>query len=175
MVFTAQRIDASSGGYLDMSANLTMDRREFLGATGVLTGLLAAGSPLALLAPSRAWALDLKSLTSAEGAALLTVARTIAPHDKLDDAATRSSCRRSTRSAARDAATLALLRQGVARARCELRLPPARPSASRPEGRSRPTPFFKVVRATTLRRCTPRRSRTPTSATRARPSPRAVT
>jgi hypothetical protein len=62
-----------------------MDRREFLGVTGVLTGLLAAGSPLALLAPSRAWALDLKALTSDEGTTLLAAARTIAPHDKLDD------------------------------------------------------------------------------------------
>ena len=38
----------------------TLDRRGFLrSATGLLTGLLAAGSPLAVLAPSRAWALDL--------------------------------------------------------------------------------------------------------------------
>ena len=35
-----------------MRAIATMDRREFLNASGVLTGLIAAGSPLALLAPS---------------------------------------------------------------------------------------------------------------------------
>src|SRR5688500_13810173 len=66
----------------------TIPRREFLKATtGVLTGILAAGSPLALIAPARAWAVDLSSLTSEEGAALMAVARTIAPHDKLEDAA----------------------------------------------------------------------------------------
>jgi hypothetical protein len=53
----------------------------------MLTGLLAAGSPLACFAPSRAWALDLTALTSQEGATLLAAARTIAPHDKLEDAA----------------------------------------------------------------------------------------
>lgn len=64
------------------------DRRAFLqSATGLLTGLVAAGSPLALLAPSRAWALDLTALTSQEGTTLLAAARTIAPHDKLEDAA----------------------------------------------------------------------------------------
>jgi hypothetical protein len=149
VVFTAQRIDASSGGYLDMSANLTMDRREFLGATGVLTGLLAAGSPLALLAPSRAWALDLKSLTSAEGAALLTAARTIAPHDKLDDACYALVVQALDGSAARDAATLALLRQGVAALGVNFA------SAGETERvatlkSAETTPFFKLVRATTL-------------------------
>ena len=64
------------------------DRREFLKiTTGVLTGLVVAGSPLALIAPGRAWAVDLTVLTSSEAATLMTVARTIAPHDKLDDGA----------------------------------------------------------------------------------------
>jgi hypothetical protein len=62
-------------------------RRNFLAASGVLTGLLATGGPLSLLAPSRAWALELKALTSSQGATLLSVARTIAPHDGLEDAA----------------------------------------------------------------------------------------
>ena len=64
------------------------DRREFLKTTtGILTGVVLAGSPLALIAPGRAWAVDMKALTSAEGSVLMVVARTIAPHDKLDDAA----------------------------------------------------------------------------------------
>ncbi|MGA7290566.1 MAG: hypothetical protein WBX02_20855 [Terriglobales bacterium] len=66
----------------------TMRRREFLRTTtGVLTGLVIAGSPLALIAPGRAWAVDLTAFTSSEAATLMAVARTIAPHDKLDDAA----------------------------------------------------------------------------------------
>jgi hypothetical protein len=54
---------------------------------GVLTGVIALGSPLAALAPSRAWAVDLRALSSAQAAALLAMIRTIAPHDTLDNAA----------------------------------------------------------------------------------------
>ena len=56
-------------------------------ATANVSGLLVAGGPLSLIAPSRAWALELKTLTSSQGAALMSVARTIAPHDGLEDAA----------------------------------------------------------------------------------------
>jgi len=54
---------------------------------GVLTGVIALGSPLGALLPSRAWAVQLRVLSSAEAAALLAMIRTIAPHDTLDDAA----------------------------------------------------------------------------------------
>lgn len=132
-----------------MRANATMDRREFLGATGVLTGVLAAGSPLALLAPSRAWALGLTGLTSEEGAALLTATRTIAPHDKLDDAPYALVVQALDGNAARDAATLALLRQGVAG------LGAGFATAAETERVAalkavETTLFFKSVRATTL-------------------------
>jgi hypothetical protein len=63
------------------------DRRSFVRAAGVLTGVIALGSPLAGLLPSRAWAVDLRVLSTAEAAALLAMIRTIAPHDTLDDAA----------------------------------------------------------------------------------------
>lgn len=71
-----------------MDQLITLDRREMLKATtGMLTGLVLAGSPLALIAPGKAWAVDLTALTSSEGATLVAMARTIMPHDKLDDAA----------------------------------------------------------------------------------------
>lgn len=54
---------------------------------GVLTGVIALSSPLAALLPNRAWAVELRVLTSAQAAALLAMIRTIAPHDNLDDAA----------------------------------------------------------------------------------------
>ena len=63
------------------------DRRSFVRGVGVLTGVIALSSPLAALLPSRAWAVDLRVLSSAEAAALLAMIRTIAPHDTLDDAA----------------------------------------------------------------------------------------
>jgi hypothetical protein len=71
-----------------MDELITLNRRELLKTTtGMLTGLVVAGSPLALIARGPAWAVDLTSLTSSEGTTLMAVARTISPHDKLDDAA----------------------------------------------------------------------------------------
>jgi len=92
-----------------------VDRRDFLKTTtGVITGVLAAGSPLALLAPSRAWAADLAAFTTAEGATLMAVARTIAPHDKLEDAAYAIVVQSVDGDAARDDATRTLMKEGIA-------------------------------------------------------------
>src|SRR3979409_619483 len=94
----------------------TLDRREFLqSATGLLTGLLAAGSPLAALAPSLAWALDLTALTSQEGVTLLAAARTIAPHDKLEDAAYALVVHSIDAAAAKDADLRKQYQEGVSR------------------------------------------------------------
>lgn len=99
-----------------MNSARTWDRRGFLqSATGVLTGLLSAGSPLAILAPSRAWALDLTALTSQEGATLLAAARTIAPHDKLEDAAYALVVHSIDAAAAKDEALRRQYQEGVAR------------------------------------------------------------
>ncbi len=75
--------------------NQPVPRRDFLKtSTGFLTGIVIAGSPLASIANvriapgrSRAWAVPMSALTTPEAAALMAMARTIAPHDKLDDAA----------------------------------------------------------------------------------------
>ena len=84
-----------------------VDRRGFLAlTTGTITGVLVAGSPLAALAPSRAWAVELNALTDAEGAALLAMTRTIAPHDRLEDAAYALVVGALDADAARDAAVL---------------------------------------------------------------------
>jgi len=89
------------------------DRREFLKSTGVLTGVLALGSPLALLTPSRSWALDLKSLTSAQGSLLLAFARTLLPHDKLEDAAYAAVVQSADADAGRDPALRKSLVEGI--------------------------------------------------------------
>lgn len=70
-----------------MSTLIPIPRRSFLAASGIVSGLLVAGGPLSLIAPGRAWALELKVLNSAQGATAMSVARTIAPHDGLEDAA----------------------------------------------------------------------------------------
>jgi hypothetical protein len=96
-----------------MSSNARLPRREFLAASGILTGFLAAGGTLSLLAPSRAWALDLKSLTSEQGTLLMSVARTIAPHDKLEDAAYALVVKALDEAAASDAHVHSTLSSGL--------------------------------------------------------------
>src|ERR1700733_9625648 len=110
MVFRAPATAHKSGAVMSETA---IPRREFLAVSGVLTGLIAAGSPLALMAPSRAWAIDLRTLSSAEGATLMAAMRTIAPHDKLDDAAYALVVQSIDADAAKDAQTLRMLRDGV--------------------------------------------------------------
>ena len=70
-----------------LSSLHSADRRSFVCGVGVLTGMIALGSPLAALLPSRAWAVELRVLSSSQAAALLAMIRTIAPHDTLDNAA----------------------------------------------------------------------------------------
>jgi len=66
----------------------SMNRRRFLKASGsTLTGTLAMTSmPIAILAPSRAWALELQQLDAHQGEVLLTLTRHIFPHPTLEDA-----------------------------------------------------------------------------------------
>jgi len=126
-----------------------LPRRDFVKSTGLLTGLLAAGSPLALLTPSRAWALELHALTSGEGATLMAVTRTIAPHDRLDDAAYALVVRAIDAAAAKDPAALTSLRAGLQR------LGSGFQSASETERVAalraiERTPFFASLRGQTL-------------------------
>ena len=132
-----------------MNPEVPVPRREFLKTTGILTGLIAAGTPLAVLCPARAWALDLKSLSSDEGRSLLAMTRTIAPHDGLDDAAYALVVKSADEDAARDGSTLELLRSGLKG------LGPSFATAKEPQ-RVRAlqavesTPFFQTMRVKTL-------------------------
>ena len=124
-------------------------RRQFLQSTGVLTGVLAVGSPWALLAPSRAWALDLTVLTSAAGSTLMSMTRTIAPHDKLEDAAYALVVHAIDSAAAKDEALRRQLKEGIASLGAGFA---AAPEDSRVASLKRveATPFFQTVRAQTL-------------------------
>jgi hypothetical protein len=127
-----------------------VDRREFLQTTtGVLTGLLAVGSPFALLAPSRAWAIDLTSLTSAEGEALMAATRTIAPHDKLEDAAYAVVIRAIDAAAGKDGSLRKQLQEGIAGLGAGFA---KAPESARVEALKRveSTAFFQNLRAQTL-------------------------
>lgn len=92
----------------------TVTRRSLLKGTGVLMGTLAAGSPLALLAPSTAWALELKSLSQADGQTLLRMGQVLFPHQKLPEAVYALLVKDLDAGAAGDAAAAQLLKDGVA-------------------------------------------------------------
>jgi len=111
--------------------------------------MLAAGSPLALLAPSRAWAVDLTSLTSTEGATLLAAARTIAPHDKLEDAAYAFVIRAVDTAAASDEVLRKQLEDGIAALGAGFA---GAPEQERVEAlrKVEATPFFQNLRVQTL-------------------------
>ena len=94
--------------------NLPLTRREFLQGSGVLVGTIAAGSLLSAFAPSSVWAVEMKVLTQAEGEALLTMARTLFPHEKLADAVYALVVKDLDAGAAAEAKTATMLKLGVA-------------------------------------------------------------
>ena len=78
------------------------------------------------------------------------MARTIAPHDKLDDAAYAVVVGSLDADAARDAATLASTRAGIASSRVQYSRTPAKPTRIDALRRIEQTPFFQAVRGKTL-------------------------
>ena len=94
--------------------NLPLARREFLRGSGVLMGTLAAGSLLATLAPSTVWAVELKTLSKAEGEALMKMGRVLYPHRQLPDAVYALLAKDLDAKAGADAGTATLLHDGIA-------------------------------------------------------------
>ena len=94
--------------------DLPLKRREFLKGSGILFGSLAAGSVLAALAPSTAWALELKTLSKAEGETLMALGRVLYPHQKLPDAVYALLAKDLDGAATGSAASATLLRDGIA-------------------------------------------------------------
>lgn len=94
--------------------DLPLARRDFLKGSGVLMGTLASGSLLASLAPSKVWAVELKTLSKAEGEALMKMGRVLFPHKKLPDAVYALLAKDLDAKAAGDAGAAKLLRDGIA-------------------------------------------------------------
>ena len=132
-----------------MSTMSPIPRRTFLAASGIVSGLLAAGGPLSLLAPGRAWALEMKTLTSAQGATLMSMARTIAPHDGLEDAAYALVVKAIDAAAAADEHVRGLVTSGLAGlgGNFASQTEAARIAALKTVERSE---FFQFVRSSTL-------------------------
>jgi len=94
--------------------NLPLARREFLKGSGLLMGTLASGTLLATLAPSSAWALELKKLSTAEGQTLMAMGRILFPHKKLPDAVYALLAKDLDGKAAGDAGAAKMLQDGIA-------------------------------------------------------------
>jgi hypothetical protein len=94
--------------------NLPLARREFLKGSGLLMGTLASGSLLATLAPSTAWALEMKKLSTAEGQTLMAMGRILFPHKKLPDAVYALLAKDLDGKAAGDAGAAKMLQEGIA-------------------------------------------------------------
>ena len=94
--------------------DLPLVRRSFLKGSGVLMGSIAAGSVLAALAPSPVWAVELKTLSKAEGQTLMAMGRVLYPHKKLPDAVYALLAKDLDGKAAGDAGAATLIRDGIA-------------------------------------------------------------
>ena len=111
--FMTPLIDHEHGPWQPRSP-IALTRREFLKGAGILTGTLAASSILAALAPSRAWALELKTLTSAQGEALLQTGKVLYPHKGLPDAVYALLAKDLDEAAGKDPKTAQMLGEGIA-------------------------------------------------------------
>ncbi|KAF0283396.1 tat (twin-arginine translocation) pathway signal sequence [Spiribacter roseus] len=94
----------------------SMNRRRFLKGSGsTLMGTLAMTSmPIAILAPSRSWALELQQLDAHQGEVLLTLTRHIFPHPTLEDAVYALVVKDLDAEAAANPSTADTMRSGIA-------------------------------------------------------------
>jgi len=108
--------DAESSEYdtVVRKLDIPLARREFLQGSGVIIGVLASGSLLASLAPSRVWAVELKKLAKEQGEALMAMGRTLYPHKKLPDAVYALLAKDLDAKAAESPEAASLLQMGVA-------------------------------------------------------------
>ena len=94
--------------------DLPLVRRSFLKGSGVLMGSIAGGSVLAALAPSPVWAVELKTLSKADGQTLMAMGRVLYPHKKLPDAVYALLAKDLDAKAAGDAGAATQIRDGIA-------------------------------------------------------------
>lgn len=94
--------------------NLPLARRDLLKGSGLLLGSLVTGTLLAGLAPSSAWALELKSLSTEQGQTLMAMGRVLFPHQKLPDAVYALLAKDLDAKVAGDAGAAKTLADGIA-------------------------------------------------------------
>ncbi|WP_314915498.1 tat (twin-arginine translocation) pathway signal sequence [Pseudomonas helleri] len=96
--------------------DLKVNRRRFLqGSGGLLLGTLVFSSgPIALLAPSQTWAMQMNTLPSDAASQLLLVVRRIYPHDRMEDAVYAFAVKALDERASADPSILPQLEKGLA-------------------------------------------------------------
>lgn len=109
---SAQPADPSNR--LEAIAAIPVTRRRFLGGTAVLTGSLALGGTLALIAPSRSWAVELSVFDDAMAAKLVKFTQVIFPHKDMPEAINALAVKDLDAKAAEDDTVLAAFEEGFA-------------------------------------------------------------
>jgi hypothetical protein len=95
---------------------IQLTRRRFLRNTGgMLAGtLLFAAGPIALLSPTKSWAVPMQTLDDNQGKTLLAFSRHLYPHKDMEDAVYALVVKDLDAAAAKDPAVKKLLLDGVA-------------------------------------------------------------
>ncbi|WCE05309.1 hypothetical protein [Pseudoxanthomonas sp. JBR18] len=134
-------------------SELQLTRRRFLRRTGgMLAGtLLFAAGPVALLSPSRSWALPMQAFDETQGKVLLTFTRHLYPHKDMEDAVYALVVKDLDAAAAKDPAVRKLLLEGVTQLDRDGAWLKASPQAQADKVKALAgTPFFEKVRSTAV-------------------------
>lgn len=127
-----------------------LTRRRFLKGSAILTGMLASGSILATLAPSRVWALELKHLNQLQADSILAMGKALYPHKGLPDAV-YALLVKDIDASAQNAAGAELVKAGVGRLNAVAggefaKLPVEKQTEVLKMMESQGDPFFRKVR-----------------------------
>lgn len=131
---------------------IQLTRRRFLrNSGGVLAGtLLFAAGPIALLSPSKSWAMPMQVLDQAQGRTLLEFSRHLYPHKDMEDAVYAMVVKDLDAAAAKDPAVKQLLVDGVAALAREGWLSKSSQAQLETVKALAGTPFFEKVRSTAV-------------------------
>lgn len=97
-------------------SDLKVSRRRFLHASGglLLGTLMFTSGPIALMAPSQSWAMEMHTLSTPLASQLLLMIRRIYPHDTMEDAVYAFAVKALDERAAKDPSVTPLLLKGFA-------------------------------------------------------------
>lgn len=134
-------------------ADSGLSRGTLLRRTALLLGSISASSALATLAPTRAWALELHTISQGDADTILAFSRVLYPHATLPTAVYALVAKDLDKGAAGDAKKAALLRDGTASldAAAGGSFVKASPGAKLAAAKSiESSPYFSLVRSTCI-------------------------